>query len=120
MGYTRFGEMLRVLRVKNHEVMGDLARMLGVSTSFLSAVECGKKNVPDSWVDFLTEHYGLTGKEKAELIEAIEMSKTSIKINLAEENGYKRDLALQLQRSFNDMDEETAKHIIELLNNKEV
>ena len=54
MGYTRFGEMLRVLRVKNHEVMGDLARMLGVSTSFLSAVECGKKNVPDSWVDFLT------------------------------------------------------------------
>ena len=120
MGYTRFGEMLRVLRVKNHEVMGDLARMLGVSTSFLSAVECGKKNVPDSWVDFLTEHDGLTGKEKAELIEAIEMSKTSIKINLAEENGYKRDLALQFQRSFNDMDEETAKHIIELLNNKEV
>ena len=58
--------------------------------------------------------------EKAELIEAIEMSKTSIKINLAEENGYKRDLALQFQRSFNDMDEETAKHIIELLNNKEV
>ncbi len=119
MGYTKFGEMLRVLRIRNHEVMGDLAKVLNVSTSFLSAVECGKKNVPDSWVNTLTEHYGLTGKERAEMMEAIDMSKTSMKINLTEETGYRRELALQFQRSFNDMDEKTAKHIIELLNNKE-
>jgi len=119
MGYTKFGEMLRVLRIKNHEVMGDLAKILNVSTSFLSAVECGKKNVPDTWIDALSEHYGLKGKERAELLEAVEMSKTAIKINLTDEIGYRRELALQFQRSFNDMDEETAKRIIELLNNKE-
>ena len=37
MAYTKFGEFMRVLRVKNHEVMGDIAKMLGVSVPFLSA-----------------------------------------------------------------------------------
>lgn len=43
MAYTKFGEYMRVLRIKNHEVMGDLAKVLNVSTPFLSAVENGKK-----------------------------------------------------------------------------
>jgi predicted nucleotidyltransferase component of viral defense system len=43
VSYTKFGEFMRILRVKNHEVMGDIAKLLGVSTPFLSAVENGKK-----------------------------------------------------------------------------
>ena len=39
------GEFMRVLRVRHHEVMGDVAKLLGVSTPFLSAVENGRKNV---------------------------------------------------------------------------
>lgn len=51
MGYTKFGELLRILRVKYHEVMGDMAEMLEISLPFLSAVENGKKNVPSDWID---------------------------------------------------------------------
>lgn len=43
MAYTSFGEYVRILRIKNHEVMGDLAKILNVKVSFLSAVENGKK-----------------------------------------------------------------------------
>lgn len=43
MGYTKFGEFVRILRIKHHEIMGDMARMLGTSLPFLSAVETGKK-----------------------------------------------------------------------------
>ena len=43
MAYTKFGEYMRILRVKNHEVMGDIAKLLGVTLPFLSAVENGKK-----------------------------------------------------------------------------
>ena len=43
MAYTKFGEYMRVLRVQHHEVMGDIAKLLGVSTPFLSSVETGKK-----------------------------------------------------------------------------
>ena len=34
--YTKFGEFMRVLRIKHHEIMGDIADMLGVSLPFLS------------------------------------------------------------------------------------
>ena len=39
MAYTPFGEFVRILRIKHHQVMGDMAKILGTSTPFLSAVE---------------------------------------------------------------------------------
>lgn len=116
MSYTKFGELLRILRIKNHEVMGDVAKLLNVKTPFLSAVETGKKNVPEGWLEILSEHYSLSNEERMELSKAIDDSKTQIKLNLANYEPFKREMALQFQRSFEDMDEETAKRIIELLN----
>ena len=37
MVYTKYGEFMRVLRVKAHEVMGDTAKLLGVKIPFVSA-----------------------------------------------------------------------------------
>ena len=119
MGYTKFGEYMRVLRIKSHEVMADIAEVLGVSTPFLSAVETGKKNVPESWCDTLVNHYKLNEDERKELEEAIEASKTQMRINLSNADNYKREMAIQFQRSFDEIDEKTAQRIIELLNDKE-
>lgn len=119
MPYTKFGELLRILRIKNHEVMGDVAKLLNVKTPFLSAVETGKKNVPDNWIEILSDHYALSDEERNMLTNAIEDSKTQVKINLINYEPFKREMALQFQRSFNDIDEETAKKIIELLNRSE-
>ena len=47
MPYTKFGEFMRIQRVKHHEVMGDLANLLDVKVPFVSAVENGKRNVPE-------------------------------------------------------------------------
>lgn len=67
MTYTKFGEFMRVLRVQHHEVMGDVAKLLGVSTPFLSAVENGRKNVPNEWFDIIAEHYALSDDEIADM-----------------------------------------------------
>lgn len=115
MAYTKFGEFMRVLRVRHHEVMGDVAKLLGVSTPFLSAVENGKKNVPPEWIPIITEHYSLADAEQAELKEAIEHSRTQIKLNLSGSSDYQRNAALQFARSFGEIDEDTAKKILELL-----
>jgi transcriptional regulator with XRE-family HTH domain len=115
MAYTKFGEFMRILRIKNHEIMGDIAKLLGVSTPFLSAVENGKKNIPAEWFDILVKHYNLTDEELTELSNAIENSKTQIKLNLSESSAYQRDAALQFARSFGEIDEDTAKKILELL-----
>ena len=119
MGYTRFGEMLRILRIQNHEVMGDLAEVLDVSTSFLSSVESGKKNIPEEWFNIISNHYNLSEEDKAQLREAMDLSKTQMKINLSGADNYQREMAIQFQRSFDYIDEETARRIIDILNNKE-
>ncbi len=96
--------------------MGDMEKVLGSSLPFISAVESGKKNVPASWFDKIVKHYNLIESEKQELSEVIEESKTQMKISLINKGKYQRNAALQFARSFDDMDEETAKKIIDLLN----
>lgn len=115
MSYTKFGEFMRILRVKHHEVMGDSAELLGCMVPFISSVENGKKNVPETWASILIEHYQLTPAEQEELYQAIEESKTQVKINLSTANNQQRKLAVQFQRSFEKLDEKTANAIMDLL-----
>ncbi len=113
--YTKFGEFVRVLRIKNHQVMGDMARLLGTTTPFLSAVENGRKNVPKDWAEKISELYGLSEDSLRELEEAIEESKLQTKIDMKDSSIMQRKVALQFARSFDDIDDETASKIIELL-----
>ncbi len=119
MSYTKYGEFIRILRVKHHEVMGDLAKVLDTTLPFMSAVENGKKNVPGEWPELLIKHYSLNNDEAAELYQSIEESKTQMKINLISANNTQRRLAVQFQRSFENLDEDTATAIMDLLNKED-
>jgi transcriptional regulator with XRE-family HTH domain len=110
---------VRVLRVKNHQVMGDMAEMLGTTTPFLSAVENGKKNVPKGWAETIAQFYNLSTDERTELNEAIEESRVQTKIDMKDSSIMQRKVALQFARSFDDIDDETADRIIKLLQKKE-
>lgn len=118
MAYTKFGEFVRILRIKCHEVMGDMATILETSVPFLSAVENGKKNVPSEWIDRLIDHYKLSTEESCELREAVEESRMQYKITAGNAGITKRKAALQFARSFDNMDDETAERILELLSKK--
>lgn len=115
MGYTKYGEFIRVLRIKHHEIMGDTAKLLNCMVSFVSSVENGKKNVPENWAPILIAHYHLTADEQKKLYDAIEDSKTQVKLNLTSATTPQRRVAVQFQRSFEKLDENTANAILELL-----
>ncbi len=119
MTYTKYGEFMRILRIKSHEVMGDTAEMLKVKIPFVSAVENGKRNVPEKWIPVIVDHYKLDSEKKAELLDAIEASKTQMKINLTSASDTQRRLAIQFQRSFDNLGKETAEAIIKLLNKED-
>ena len=119
MSYTSFGEFVRILRIKHHEVMGDMAKVLGVKIPFLSAVENGKKNVPSDWVDKIAVHYELSSSEKKQLQKSVDESRTQYKIIVGNAGIHQREAALQFDRSFDEMDDETATKILELLSKKE-
>lgn len=118
MSYTSFGEFVRILRVRHHEVMGDMAQILGVKIPFLSAVENGKKNVPADWAEKIANHYNLSNLEKDDLEQAIEESRTQYKISAMHAGIVQRRAALQFARSFDDMDDETANKILKLLSHR--
>lgn len=118
MAYTSFGEFVRILRIKRHEVMGDMAKVLNVKVPFLSAVENGKKNVPSEWAEKIAMAYSLNDSEKDELYQAIEESRTQYKIPAINAGIVQRRAALQFARSFDEMDDETATKILNLLSKK--
>ena len=118
MAYTTFGEFVRILRIKHHEVMGDMAKVLNTSLPFMSAVENGKKNVPTEWVEKIVEHYNLSETERKEMLDAIEESKTQYKVIAGNAGIYQRKAALKFARSFDEMDDDTAMKILELLSKK--
>lgn len=119
MAVTKFGEYMRILRIKNNLLMKDTADKLNVKTPFLSAVENGKKKIPTDWYEKLCSIYNLSSEERKKLKLAIEESTDSVKINILNCNESQKNLAFQFQRSFPNLDEETSKKIIELLKGDE-
>lgn len=115
MGMSKFGEFMRILRIKRRILMKDTADALEVKTPFLSAVENGKKKIPNGWYEKISEIYNLNEDEKKELKIAIEESAENIKFKLSDCNDYQKNLVLQFQRSFSDIDEKTSKKIIKIL-----
>ncbi len=115
MKFTEFGEYFRILRIKNKEILKDASNFLGVSCAFISSVECGKKAIPEEWFDKLVDHYGLNEKQQRELREAIDRSAKTVKLNIEYVTPTQKDLAVQFQRSFDELDEETANEILEIL-----
>jgi len=115
MDYTPFGEFFKILRIKHKEVLFDASKFLGVSSAYISAVECGKRQIPSEWRQAIVQHYNLSEKDILELDQSIEKSKTSIEMDLTGVSDARRTAALQFCRSFDQMDDEVALKIMEIL-----
>lgn len=119
MRYTPFGEYFRILRIKHQEVLNDAKDFLGVSCAYISSVECGKRPVPSDWEEKIIEHYNLNENDITKLKKAINESVTNIKIGLVNASNTQRVVAMQFQRSFENLDDESAKEIIKILERNE-
>ncbi|MGH8476353.1 MAG: helix-turn-helix domain-containing protein [Methylococcales bacterium] len=60
---TPFGREVRKYRVDTGETQADAANAIGVSIASCSAIETGKKNVSNQFVNRVAMHFGLSGQE---------------------------------------------------------
>ena len=67
---TPFGKALRKLRLDLNISLKDMAAKLNVSSSFLSAVETGKKKIPQNFLEKIITSYKLSRKNVWELSDA--------------------------------------------------
>lgn len=112
---TQFGIFCRKLRLDNGELLKHMATKLGVSSSYLSAVEIGKRNVPHDWLEKITSMYQLSAEEVESLKLAIENSQPSIKIDLRNTNNQEKDLVMAFAREFKDLNEDDKTKILNIL-----
>ena len=60
---TPFGKSLRNIRMDRGMLLKDMAQDLDVTSSYLSAVEVGKRNVPEEWPRKIGKMYDLSDEE---------------------------------------------------------
>lgn len=78
---TPFGLFMRKLRLDQGLLLKDMADAMGVSSSFLSALEHGKKGAPNSeFVSTLESKFKLNPAQREELRRAVRDSSTSLAI----------------------------------------
>jgi len=102
---TEFGQFLRKLRIDCNELLKDMADKLGVTPSYLSAVETGKRNIPDGWIDKISQFYNLDIFEKEALQNAADNSISAVTMDLRSMAPKKRETALLFARTFEDTDD---------------
>jgi HTH-type transcriptional regulator, competence development regulator len=112
---TELGRALRKLRIDRAETLGDMAEKLGITSSYLSAIEKGKRPAPDGLTDKIADLYQLGAELRQELSSAADKTLQSVKLALDGSSDPKREAALCFARSFDDLDDETAESVLKLL-----
>jgi transcriptional regulator with XRE-family HTH domain len=116
---TEFGKEIRKLRIDLGITLFEMAKATGVSSAFLSAMENGKKPVPDEYVDALAEHYEHVRNAKESFLRLADKTKKEVRINLAESNNSANELATAFARNFSELSDEQVAKIKSILNKKE-
>lgn len=117
--YTEFGKVLRHIRLDNFENMKDMAEKLNVSTSFLSAVEVGKKNIPAKWVEDISNIYNLGNDQKRDLQNAFDITQQKVSLNLETMDAEQQNVSLMFARSIKNIDQNTLDKLKKLLEEEE-
>ena len=101
---TEIGKILRKLRVDAGETAGVMAGKLGVTASYLSAIELGKRRMTKKLAERIFCAYRLSGKDMAKIRSAY-MGKLAI--NLCGCNDRQIETAIRFVKSFRKLDRDT-------------
>lgn len=102
---SEFGKFTRKLRVEEGELLKDMATKLNVTPSYLSAVEVGKRAIPEKWISILVKAYELTPYMSSQLTSIYENSLESVTMNIKGKKPEDKKLIIAFARNFDLLDE---------------
>ncbi len=114
---TEFGDKVQKLRQLASMTLYDVAQQLGISTAFLSAVENGRKRVPDDFVERLGRVLPEAKAQAAELEILANQAREQVVLPLPKASRQDADLATVLARKFNSLSEAQKNRIRAILDN---
>lgn len=116
---TPLGIFLRKLRLDHNEILKDMANKLNVSVSFLSAVENGKKKIPQNWAKEIKNMYNLSNEQIINFENAIIETQEYLEINLKNLSNIQKSIAISFARKLEEIDEKNMTKLLEFLKESE-
>ena len=92
MELTPFGREVRKLRIEFGLLLKDMADKLAVSPSWLSALETGRKNVPQGVVEKISKLFSLSKQQADALADAADRSRNEFSLKVGQDP-LRRDVA---------------------------
>lgn len=114
---TEFGKMLRIIRINSEDSMRDMAAKIGISAAYLSAIENGKRQIPENLYNDICNAYELSEDDKKKLKDSIVLSSKSIKVNLTDLNEKKKEVITKLMSD--DLDDEVLNKLCAIIKDNE-
>lgn len=114
---TALGKFLRILRINTGETAQQMSAKLGMSPSYLSTIENGKRNVPPTMEEDILKNYTLTEDQKTELHNVVVKSSEMVKIDLSELPENKRHVIFELTKK-DALDDDTVDSILQFIAQK--
>jgi HTH-type transcriptional regulator, competence development regulator len=116
MTVTPFGEFLRRERRDRNLLLGGLAKLLKISTPYLSQLETGQRFVPDGFEDKVIKILNLEGNDANEIRRAAAVSRAQYSLSVNKDaTADDRALAHDLAESFARLSPEGKEKLRKLL-----
>lgn len=110
---------LKALRhVNNKEKLSDMSLKLGVSASYLSTVENGKRTMNDKLFSLIVKTYKLSKDESQELDVLRKLEAKSFHVNTEDLDADKKDTVIKFLSHIDDLSVDEMKTIQHLVNKK--
>ncbi|MDR2832090.1 MAG: helix-turn-helix domain-containing protein [Streptococcaceae bacterium] len=103
---TPFGKELRRIRLNRDLLLKHMAEKLGFTSSYLSAIENGKKRIPDNLISDLATLFKLSSKEIEKLEESKLESLDSIEFNITKMDETQKEVVFSFARRFENLSED--------------
>ena len=113
---TQLGKILRIIRINTGDSMRTMADKLELSSSYLSAIENGKRNVPKDFDVIVCKHYDLSEQEIKSLKDAVVLTSESVKVDLSELSETQKKLIFALTKE--ELSEATLNQLCEIIEKK--
>ena len=110
--------MKRIRLNHNDQTMMAMAKDLGISVSFLSSIENGKRNMSDDMFLLICEKYQLNKAEQEELDYLRTLNSTKINVPLESMSSELKSTTVKFLSSADDLSQEDLKKINSILNKK--
>lgn len=115
---TEFGKALRKLRIDRNEYIKDMAEKLHISVAYLSAIETGKRTIPENIVGGIARAYGLEPDDVDALNQLKDKSNREVRISLIGKTSKQIEAILRFAKCIGAMNDERLDKIVQIMDDE--